>query len=180
MLTLDEDALRQLLMYLAIPDLLAMRQTCKQIEILTRDPQLWIHIRRRVATAPHIALPAYHKLVSALSGSEVEALVSHALRLTDTLYRPNPSGMNVIKAPSIPLHQPRSVTWVKFVRDQLVVVASSDAHKSSLTLWSIPELLQSERTMASLTECHLPWPVYRGASDSQSDGAVFALELRCR
>ncbi|EKM61863.1 uncharacterized protein PHACADRAFT_248756 [Phanerochaete carnosa HHB-10118-sp] len=83
-----------------------------------------------------------------MSGSEMEVLVLHALRLVNSLYRPRSSGENTPKAISIPLHQPRSVTWVKLIQGRLLIVASSDAHQSTLALWSIPLLFENGHIVA--------------------------------
>ncbi|EKM61861.1 uncharacterized protein PHACADRAFT_248752 [Phanerochaete carnosa HHB-10118-sp] len=84
------------------------------------------------------------------------------------------------EALSVPLHRPRSVTRVKFVQGQLLIVASSDGHQSSLALWSVPALFQDGKNATPLTECYLPGPVYRGVLDLQDDSAVVALEIRSR
>lgn len=61
-----------------------------------------------------------------MSGFELEALVLHALRLADALYHPNPSGMNIPKALSIPFHQTRAVTWAKLIESQLLIGRESE------------------------------------------------------
>ncbi|EKM56537.1 uncharacterized protein PHACADRAFT_253725 [Phanerochaete carnosa HHB-10118-sp] len=115
-----------------------------------------------------------------MSGSEVEMLVLHPLRLANTLYHLNSLGMNTPEALSTPLHQASSVTWVKLLQGQLLIVASSNAHQSTLSLWSVPALFQGGKQAAELTKCYLPGPVYRGVLDLQGNNAVFALELRSR
>ncbi|KAK7677821.1 hypothetical protein QCA50_019133 [Cerrena zonata] len=77
----------------------------------------------------------------------------------------------------VPLTQKRSITWVQLVRSEWLLVASSDAGTSVITLWSIPHLLSACDTPVPLAEAFLSAPVKTGCIDAQANTVIFALEL---
>lgn len=83
----------------------------------------------------------------------------------------------------VPLHQKRSVTWVRLIRSHWLLVASSDDISSVIALWSVSELLSHSNSTtppAPLAEAFLPAPVVNGAVDIQGTSIRFALELHGR
>ncbi|KAK7679945.1 hypothetical protein QCA50_016891 [Cerrena zonata] len=103
----------------------------------------------------------------------LERLVIHALRL-ERRFRTSETPV------VIPLTQKRSITWVHLVRSEWLLVASSDAGTSVVTLWSIPHLLSACDTPVPLAEAFLSAPVKTGCIDPEASTVVFALELRGR
>ena len=113
----------------------------------------------------------YWKHIDDLLSIELETLVLHILRLRSrTMTRHTPL--------VVPLDQIRSVTWVRLIQSQWLLVASSDDVSSAITLWSVPDLLSSNLT--PLAEAFLPAPVVNGSVDMQGSYLIFALELRGR
>ena len=115
--------------------------------------------------------PPYWKPIDAMDGSQLEKLVLHMLRLEfrkDTHQTPF----------TVPFNQKRSVTWLRLIQSRWLLVASSDDINSSVSLWTIQDLLSSNVT--PVTEVFLPAPAVNGAVDIQGSTVVFALELRGR
>ena len=111
----------------------------------------------------------YWKHIDDLLSIELETLVLHILRLRSrTMTCHNPL--------VVPLDQIRSVTWVRLIQSQWLLVASSDDVSSAITLWSVPDLLSSNLT--PLAEAFLPAPVVHGSVDMEGSYLIFALELR--
>ena len=122
-------------------------------------------LRRNTYYAP------YWKHIDDLLSTQLETLVLHASRLRNRIItRRTPL--------VVPFNQIRSVTWVRLIQSQWLLVASSDDVSSAITLWSVPDLLSSNLT--PLAEAFLPAPVVNGAVDRQGSYLLFALELRGR
>ena len=126
---------------------------------------------RREILSKGIYYAPYRKHIDDLLSIQLETLVLHASRLRSrTTTRNTPL--------VVPFNQVRSVTWVRLIQSQWLLVASSDDVSSAITLWSVPDLLSFNFT--PLAEAFLPAPVVNGDVDMQGSYLLFALELRGR
>lgn len=69
----------------------------------------------------------------------------------------------------VPLHQARSVTWVKLVQAKWLIVASSNASTSVLSIWSLASLLKLGSSREPLSHTYLSGPVREGILDVSED-----------
>lgn len=156
-----------------------VQQTCRYLYDLTHIKNVWVNVLRRDVISARLPLPSYCRPVQDLTGTQLEALVAHAFRLEwDISQLPERRSLYIA-----PLHQKRSVTWVKLVRAQWLVVAASNASVSILSIWSVASLLDSHGDKVPLSEIHLSGPV-RGAildladdRDGRDDQVTLALDI---
>ena len=148
------------------------QQTCKKLYFVSKDKQLWINIYMRDIKPQCLPFAPYWKSVQRLTAKQLESLVSHTLRLDSRISQHSEPTVRA-------LPQRRSVTWLRLVQSQWLVVASSDDVTSVITLWSVTSLLSS-RSSAPLAEAFLPAPAINGAIDIQGPTLLLALELRGR
>lgn len=135
--------------------------------------QVWTAAFRREVMGNHLPFAPYWKDIHFLQASQLETLVLHAIRLNHNIHnQPAPR--------ALPMHRTRSVTWVRLIQSQWLVVASSDDVSSSIALWSITSLLCARTYVAPLAEAFLPAPVSNGSVDTQGSSVTMALELRGR
>ena len=83
-------------------------------------------------------------------------------------------------AKAVILHGKRSVTWVRLVQGQWLLVASSERTASVITLWDVASLLapsSSSSPPVPTSEAFLEAPVYSGLVDVQDGAVTIALEL---
>lgn len=144
-------------------------QTCKRIFSISRAKQLWVKIYFRYIVHQALPFAPYWKDIDELTARKLERLVSHVLRLNRRLCLHSPP---IARS----FNQRRSVTWVRLVQSQWLLVASSDDVTSAITLWSITSLLTS-KSLAPLTEAYLSAPVITGAVDVAGSSVTLALEL---
>ena len=140
---------------------------------------IWLKILREDILATGLALPAYTRSLEDLTESQLEALVKHFRCMEqDIRRRPGNRPSYVVS-----LRPPSSVTWVKFVRGDWVVVATCDANGSKLSIWSLPSLLESTESVRLLSKLDLPGPVQGGLLEIQSnlddsdDRVIVALDI---
>ncbi|KAK7679987.1 hypothetical protein QCA50_016933 [Cerrena zonata] len=151
-------------MTLDVASLLRFRQSCKYVYTVSLTKQLWLNVYLRDITAQHLPFAPYWKKIDALSGKQLKDLILHTLRLGLS------SRTSIAPA--------ASVTWVRLVQSQWLLVASSDDITSVITLWSVTSLLTSNtRSPAPLAEAFLPAPVATGKVDVVGSCVVLALEL---
>lgn len=128
----------------------------------------------RDIVAQRLPIARHWKEIDTLTTKQLERIVLHVLRLeyrVSHYYSPIPH----------PFHQRRSVTWVKLIQSQWLVVASSDDLISVISLWSVTSLLSSRSSPPTpLTEAFLPAPVITGAIDVDGSCVAIALELSGR
>ncbi|KAK7676987.1 hypothetical protein QCA50_020016 [Cerrena zonata] len=171
--SLPDDILLYLLLRLDVPSIFRFRQTCRDIYLLSQAKLLWMHLYTNQIVEGKIPFAPYWDHLNHLDALHLETLVVHALRLERRLCM---SETPVV----VPLTQKRSITWVQLVRSEWLLVASSDAGTSVITLWSIPHLLSACDTPVPLAEAFLSAPVKTGCIDAQANTVIFALELRGR
>ncbi|GJE97841.1 F-box protein [Phanerochaete sordida] len=169
----DEDVLVDIFHELSVRDVLKTRQTCKRLCEVTIRKTVWVNILRRDVLSAHLPFPEYCRPVQDLTAAHIEALVKHAL-CTDTTIR---KSYEMHPFDIAPLHQKRSVTWVKLVHARWLIVASSDASSSVLSVWPIPPLALNDGDRKPLSEMFLSGPVQEGALDIRSDGDERAKEI---
>ena len=187
---LPDDILVDWMLFLAVADIMALRQvntpiyycyltifltftqTCKSLSRRTRIKDLWIHLLRRDVPAGDRALPAYYRSYESLTDFETEALTTNAMKI----YRTISHGLK--PATAIPLHQPRSVTWVRLVQGQWLLAASSDASTSVICLWSLRSVLSKGASTAPQAQAFLEGPVASGDVEVQDGRVVVALDIR--
>lgn len=124
--------------------------------------------------ARHLPVAPHWKGVNVFAARQLERLVLHVLRLEHRVSHHLPPV-------PYPLHQRRSITWVKLIQSQWLLVASSDDLTSVISLWPVTSVLLP-RTSAPvpLAEAFLPAPVVTGAVDVVGSSVVLALELAGR
>ncbi|KAK7683176.1 hypothetical protein QCA50_013849 [Cerrena zonata] len=169
---LPDELILYFLMTLDVTSLLCIRQTCKYVHSISLAKQLWINLYLRDIEAQHLSFAPYWKDISTLTATQTEKLVSHILQLDLRLSQHRPPIRR-------PFYQRRSITWVRTIHSQWLLVASSDDITSVITLWLIDSLLAS-KSSAPLAEASLPAPVVTGAVDVCGSCVTLALELRGR
>lgn len=151
-------------------------QTCKRFFSISKTKQLWVNLYHREIVERNMYFAPYWKHIDHMDGSALEVLVLHSLKLSCKI--------STRSAPLIiPVYQKRSVTWIRLIQSQWLLVASSDDLLSVITLWSVADLLtpsNDTRTSPPLAEAYLSAPVIDGAVDLQGSAVIFALELRGR
>ncbi|KAK7676667.1 hypothetical protein QCA50_016922 [Cerrena zonata] len=159
-------------MTLDVTSLLRISRVCRQIHSISLSKQLWVRIYFRDITTQGLPFAPYWKDIDALNAKQLKGLIMHTLRLDHRLS---------LSYPPIerPFYQRRSVTWVRLVQSQWLLVASSDDITSVITLWSVVSLLTS-RSSAPLAEASLSAPVVTGAVDVNGSHVTLAVELSGR
>ncbi|KAK7679974.1 hypothetical protein QCA50_016920 [Cerrena zonata] len=166
---LPDDLVLCVLMTLRIASLLQFRQACKHIYSISLTKQLWVHVYFRDIVAQHLPFAGYWKNIDDLTASQLERLVLHVLRLNHRLRMHSPP---IARS----LYQRRSVTWVRLVQSQWLLVASSDDVTSIIALWSVSSLFTS-KSGAPLAEASLSAPVVTGVVEVIGSSVTLAVEL---
>lgn len=142
---------------------------------MTRTKQLWTYfldLRVRFCGVP---LPAHCRPVDEMISDEVESLVAHYTRLRDRTVGqwivPRTYGV-------YSFNQPRPVTWTKLIRDRWVLVASSDAQTSCLSLFEIDALYCGATD--AVASAYFSGPIAHGAVETTGTSVVIAVEVRSR
>lgn len=120
------------------------------------------------------SLTRYLKPLLSLTAKDCEDLTLHPLRLRKRLSFSQHNFTPVIPT----LNTPRSVTWVHVVRGQWLVVASSDACQSVLTLWPLFSYYSKRGSGRPIREVYLDGPVKSGQCDVWNGVVSIALEVR--
>lgn len=153
--------------------MLTKNKTSRRLHEISLVKQVWVNFLRDEIIPRNLPFAPYWKDIDSLQASQLQLLVLHALNLDHTITA------NRMPTP-IPMHRTRSVTWVRFIDSQWLVVASSDDVSSSICLWSTTALLESRTCVAPLAEAFLSAPVSNGSVDIQNASVTLALELRGR
>ena len=117
--------------------------------------------------------PSYALPTDELSAAECEVLVLHAVRLNRRLTSKSDAPPILI-----PFHQSRSVTWVRLIKGQWLLLATSDKNTSVLSIWSLASLSAMDDLQSPVSEAFLDGPVANGLVDMQNDTLTCALEIR--
>ena len=146
--SLPDDALLLVISYLTLRDLIALRkvrssatvfgisltrhliQTCTTFLRMTKTKGIWVNILERDLPSDNMALPPYRNPIDNLSALQTERLALHCLRLQ----RRMAGGLPPLSVVNMP--RSLSVNWVRIVRGQWILVASSDANTSAITIWT--------------------------------------------
>lgn len=153
-------------------------QTCKAFQRVSHSKQLWLSVMRRDVLRNNLPVPAYCRHTDSLSGRECEVIVVNALCVSEHLRcgGSRPQAPHVVTA-----HQSRSVTWVKMIRGQWLLVACSDGSSSVLCLLSVALLSELGAAACPAAQTYLEGPVARGLVDVQeTNRLVIAVELRAQ
>lgn len=141
---------------------------------MTRSKDLWLNILHRDVLALGLPTPHYRRPLEELSSFECETLALHALN-TD---RQLSTWTDTTPCPLTIMHGPKSVTWVQFIHDHWLLIASSDQSSSLLSLWDIFPFHRAHSHPRLVAEVALCGPVKAGYVDCQDDDTVIALEVR--
>ena len=76
------------------------------------------------------------------------------------------------------LDRSRCITWVRLLEGQWLIVASSDASVSELSLWSLTSLGEGTDGGKPVTTVYLGGAVADGLVDVSGDRVIIALEIR--
>ncbi|KAK7677004.1 hypothetical protein QCA50_020033 [Cerrena zonata] len=171
LLYLPDDVLLDAMITFEPSSTLSIRQTCKRLLMISQSKQLWVKLYFREIVQRNLPYASYWETLENIDAARLEGLVLHTLRLEQRMA----SSRTPIH---IPMNQKRSITWIRLVHSEWLLVASSDAICSVIILWSVPDLLLSQENAAPLAEAFLPAPVNSGVIDVQEGGVVMALELR--
>ncbi|KAH8103866.1 hypothetical protein BXZ70DRAFT_923156 [Cristinia sonorae] len=171
-----EDVLLQVLCLLSIRDIISMRQVCKEFRRITGAKLLWLVVFYRDIEPNTIAFPLadYVRPLDDLSAQETELLVIHLIR------RRHPSFRLKIPPSLVRVDQVRSVTWVKFVQGTWLLVATSDADTSCITVWRISDIQKASSDAVPTAEAFLSGPVRDGIVEVQDGAIVIAISLCTR
>lgn len=96
-------------------------QTCGSLREACKAKTVWLSILPRDVYSQYPPTSPYCRRFDALSGTECQALATHATRLHKT---PRNTKSRMLKP--IPLHEMKSVTWMRFIQGRWPLVASSD------------------------------------------------------
>ena len=118
-------------------------------------------------------VPTYCKSFDLLSARQTEVLALHLLRAQAALTAE-------AKSPtSFPLHQSRSITWLRMLHGKWLLAASSDATTSVLSLWSLQAVLTSPgKSEAPTAEVYLSGPVGGGELFVSGNEVAVALDIQ--
>lgn len=180
-LGLGDDLLLQICTHLSIDELFALRkvrspctsmhvgwltpsQTCRYLFTISRSRYLWHNVLRRDVVDERRPVPSYLKPTGELGTAELEALAHRALRLDSPCQQPT----------IVRLDSKRSVTWVRLVHGQWLLVASTSSKDShTLGLYSLTHTEEGKPTQLAVTQ--LPGPVSSGEAQVQRDQLIVAL-----
>ena len=186
--SLTDDALLYLFMTIPVHDLLTLRnvstkailprwwptdepdaKASRRLNYISRVKQVWVHITQRDVISRNLPYALYWKDIDILDAAQLERLALHAIRLGSRIDKCRPPA-------TVVLHRTRSVTWVRLLHSQWLLVASSDDVSSSISLWSTGSLLSGGST-EPLAEAFLPAPVSNGATEVEHSSVLIAVEL---
>lgn len=146
-------------------------QCSHYLRTISATKQLWLNSAYNDVLLRGLDFPPYTRSFFELTRCETQALVVMTLKLhaefSGTECHPD----------SIHIPQSRSVTWLRLVHGRWLLIALSDESTSSITLWSLQEMAQSEKNKKPLSEFFLPYPVLNGIVSVNNDTLVIALEL---
>ena len=178
--TLSNDDILIILRDISFPSLLRLRQvsqtskhpvfalvayisfgyeTCRKLDSFSRSKSVWLNQYHNTILSQNMAFPPYWKGIDLFSPSQLENLVAHYSKLNMQLCDPR----RRCPLKSIPFHRTHSVTWVRLVQSQWILVASSDDISSSIALWLIDEL--GSGAESPITEAFISAPVSSGMVD---------------
>ena len=122
-------------------------QTCKYLSAVSSSRYLWNYLLHRDAIGRHAPLPCYRKDTADLQSSELEALTRRAL------YTASPTGPTVVTRFDPGCAQ--SVSWLRLVHGQYVLVAMSKGGKdSALALYTLLSIQENNKNAQSYTMKH--------------------------
>lgn len=154
--------------------LLTSHKTCRYIADISRSKDIWITIFRRDVCDAHVPNSAcYSKRLEYLTSADCERVAIHSLRLQKSLL----SSGGQLSPTVVRFDTHRSVTWVRIVRGRWLLVASSDAFQSVLTLWPLCAISDHATRPVSAAEAYLEGPVKHGVCDVREGVIYIALEL---
>lgn len=165
LLRLGDDLLLEILSLLSPVELINLRKTCKYLSLVSRERYLWNHLLRRDVAGRSIPLPHYRRAASELSSSQLETLTRHAL------HSASPSRSPVVTR----FDQGRSVTWLRLVHGQYVLVAHNKSGESTIALYSVLEIQNGSGKPVPIATARLPGVVSSGELDVQEDQVVLSL-----
>ena len=146
-------------------------QSCKSFARVTERKHVWLRILARDVCKDLV--PPYCKPIDTLSSYATEVLTCHLLRVQQA------TTSDTISGKSHRLHQPRSITWVRLLQGAWLLVAASDVSTSSLSLWSVHEILSSSQDSAAPSaEVYLDGPVQDGEVHILGNQVSVALDVR--
>lgn len=142
-----------------------MYQTCRYLSIVSRERYLWNFLLRRDVVGRRVPLPSYAKPPTQLGSAELETLTRRALLSA------SPSSSPVVTR----FDQGRSVTWVRLVHGQYVLVAHNKSGESTIALYSVQSIQNGGGKPAPIATATLPGVVSSGEMDVQEDQVVLSL-----
>lgn len=155
---------------------LSYLKTCKTWAQACGAKQLWIHLWQRDVLDQHLPIPDNMQSLDLMDEAQTRAIVTHALRLQRSMSQSSDHRQSIYQA-SIGLS--RSVTWIRVISSEWLLVATSNSSCSTLSLYSVASLLR-KLSDVPIAEVYLDGPVRDGLVDLHNDkGIVIAAELQC-
>ncbi|EKM54201.1 uncharacterized protein PHACADRAFT_257879 [Phanerochaete carnosa HHB-10118-sp] len=96
-LSLPDDIMLEIITFIRVKDILALRQTCKKLCRLTKSRWVWTNAVKRHALGKGLPIPASNPGLKSLSAAHLEARVVHAAKLHDNWYSKNPTPRRAIE-----------------------------------------------------------------------------------
>lgn len=130
---------------------------------MSKSRYLWNFILRRDVVRQRAPLPCYRKPTEELGASQLELLTRRALRATASSQSP------VVTR----LDQGRSVTWLRLIHGQYLLVAAARPNESTIALYALADIQKGNAQ--PVARGTLPGPVSSGEMSVQDDQVVLAL-----
>lgn len=151
-------------------------KVCKLWARACRAKQLWIHVWRRDVLRQRLPVPATIQSLDLMSAAQTKSIVIHVLRLQRSMSRSNERRRPFHR---VSLALSRSVTWIRVISSEWLLVATSNSSCSSLSLYSVVSLSRNG-SEDPIAEVYLDGHVHDGLVDLYNDrGIVIAVELQC-
>ncbi|EPQ56138.1 hypothetical protein GLOTRDRAFT_120772 [Gloeophyllum trabeum ATCC 11539] len=115
--TLPIDILLHILSYLSVKDVISLRKTSKHLQSLTRLHAVWLNVLLAEVLPMNIPMPGlYSRDISSLSASDLEAMISRALRLRKNWLSQHPETRKRLEIVPLPEEEKRDTLRSAVVR----------------------------------------------------------------
>ncbi|EKM49258.1 uncharacterized protein PHACADRAFT_107131 [Phanerochaete carnosa HHB-10118-sp] len=149
-------------------------EICKAFKQASHSKQLWLIILEYDVVSEGLTIPYYCRSLGLLSSGQTESLALHILRLRQALLMDTEGRPPAM----VTFNQTHSVTWVRLVLGQWVLVTCSNQVTSIICLWSLQPFYRSKGPPEIVAQASLEGPVVTGLFKVQDNQSIIVLELR--
>nr|GAT53400.1 predicted protein [Mycena chlorophos] len=165
---LSDDLVQLICLELPPESIRTLRQVSRRFNVLTRGRALWINLLRPILASGGI-IPNYVGNHNELEAGVLEHLVFRLAALREAA-QPEGDCTQPMSLPTLGMKLSRSITWLRLVGGNWLVVAASDRCQSQLLCYELSD-------PTNITCAYLPGRVQTGTAEIQGTQIVLALGL---